>query len=115
MLRKLRNTKKGQGMVEYAILLAAIALVCIGVVSLLGTKTADLIGGMAVVIPGADAVENGPVQTGQLVELADYTGPGDVITVDWDLIDLASGTNRFAINMFNATYIAAIDSLLVDP
>jgi pilus assembly protein Flp/PilA len=49
MLRLLRN-KKGQGLVEYGLLIAGVALICAATVSVFGHKTNDLLGATADVI-----------------------------------------------------------------
>ena len=56
MLQKLKNVlrnKKGQGMVEYSILVGGIALVCLATVALMGHKTNDIISLFTAVLPGA--------------------------------------------------------------
>jgi len=41
-LRRVLKNKKGQGLVEYGILVGGVALVCLAAVSILGHKTNDL-------------------------------------------------------------------------
>lgn len=71
MLRKLFSNKKGQGLVEYGLIVAGVALVCAATVSIFGHKTNDLIAAMAVVIPGAHSDDNGPIASGRLIETTD--------------------------------------------
>ena len=41
-MRKFFSNKKGQGLVEYGLIIAGVALVCAAAISLFGHKTADL-------------------------------------------------------------------------
>lgn len=84
--------RKGQALVEYSLLLAGVALVCLVAVSLLGQKTADVIAVMAAVLPGAQANDNKPIQEiGSLIPL-DKSGT----TIKLDVTGLVSsgGTDR---------------------
>ncbi|MEZ6066726.1 MAG: class III signal peptide-containing protein [Planctomycetaceae bacterium] len=54
MLRKLNRilrNKKGQGLVEYGILVGGVALVCLAAVAILGHKTNDLVATVAGALP----------------------------------------------------------------
>ena len=64
MLRKLFRSKKGQGLVEYGLIIAGVALISAVSVSVFGHKTSDLISAVATVIPGAHADDNGPITSG---------------------------------------------------
>jgi Flp pilus assembly pilin Flp len=63
----LRN-RRGQSMVEYGILVGAIAVVCLAGTALLGHKVASLIGISAAVLPGVDTDDTGAVFAGKLVQ-----------------------------------------------
>ncbi len=52
-MRKLIRNRKGQGMVEYALIIAGVALIAIVGITMFGHKVADLIGTVAAVLPGA--------------------------------------------------------------
>ncbi|QDV45838.1 Class III signal peptide [Stieleria neptunia] len=67
-MRKMLRNKKGQGLVEYGLIIAGVALICAAAVSVFGHKTSDLIGAVATVLPGAHADDNGPVVSGKLIE-----------------------------------------------
>jgi pilus assembly protein Flp/PilA len=70
MLARVRNllrNKKGQGMVEYGILVGGIALICLVSVAILGHKANDLLGTVAAALPGAHADDNGAIVSGKLV------------------------------------------------
>ena len=66
ILGRIRN-RKGQGLVEYGILVGGVALVCLASVAVLGHKTNDLISVVTGVLPGAHADDNAPIVSGKLV------------------------------------------------
>lgn len=66
-MRKLLRNKKGQGLVEYGILVGGIALVALAATAILGHKTTDLIGTVAGALPGAHDEDAGAIVSGQLV------------------------------------------------
>ena len=92
MLKKLRNvskSRKGQGMVEYGILVGGVALVCLVAVAILGHKASDLLGAVAASLAGAHADDQGPIVSGKLVNTVvdtngviylDPTTPGSLAT-----------------------------------
>ncbi|MDX1971114.1 MAG: hypothetical protein SFY68_01145 [Candidatus Sumerlaeia bacterium] len=110
-----KQTKKAQGMVEYAILLAGVALVAISSVSVLGQKTTDLIATTAFVLPGAQASSNGPIFVGKLVEYtpAVSSNPADAIKVDLQTILDRSATNRFDTNMYDGEWVLTFPNAIV--
>ena len=67
-MKRLARDRRGQGMVEYALLVAGVALVGVVGVSMMGHKTADLIGTVASVLPGSHSDDNGPIIAAQIVE-----------------------------------------------
>lgn len=69
MLRKILSRKsKGQGLVEYGLIIAGVALICAAAISVFGHKTSDLISAVATILPGAHADDNGPMTSGKLIE-----------------------------------------------
>jgi len=66
-MRKLIRNRKGQGLVEYALIIAGVALICIVGISMFGHKVADLIGTVAAVLPGAHTDDNGAIISGHLI------------------------------------------------
>ncbi len=58
-MRKLIRNRKGQGLVEYALIIAGVALISIVGITMFGHKVADLIGVVAAVLPGAHTDDNG--------------------------------------------------------
>ena len=76
---RIRN-RKGQGLVEYGILVGGVALVCLAAVALLGHQTNDIISVVAGVLPGAHADDNAPIVSGKLVATTS-NGSGLVLDV----------------------------------
>lgn len=70
---RIRN-RKGQGLVEYGILVGGVALVCLAAVALLGHQTNDIISVVAGVLPGAHADDNAPIVSGKLVKTTEVDG-----------------------------------------
>ncbi len=66
-MKNLIRNRKGQGLVEYALIIAGVALIGIVGISMFGHKVADLIGTVAAVIPGAHTDDNGPIAAGHLI------------------------------------------------
>lgn len=82
MLTKLRNmlqAKKGQALVEYGILVGAIAVVCLAATAILGHKANDLIATSAAILPGAHDDDTGPIVSGKLVATTTRAGDGGII------------------------------------
>ena len=93
-LKKLARDRRGQGMVEYALLVAGVALVCVVGVSMMGHKTADLIGTTAAILPGAHDDDNGPIAASQLVETKFENG-----VVQADSAAIGSNSRRLNANL----------------
>jgi Flp pilus assembly pilin Flp len=66
-MRKLIRNRKGQGLVEYALIIAGVALIGVVGITMFGHKVADLIGTVAAVLPGAHTDDNGAIESGHLV------------------------------------------------
>jgi len=80
MFGQIRN-RKGQGLVEYGILVGGVALVCLAGVAVLGHKTNDLVSVVAGVLPGAHGDDNAPIVSGKLVQTTDNGGAGITLNV----------------------------------
>jgi pilus assembly protein Flp/PilA len=102
MLRKLISNKKGQGLVEYGLIIAGVALICAAAVSVFGHKTSDLISAVATILPGAHADDNGPITSGKLIETTSGEA-GGVISLNAADIVTNSGTARLGTNVGLAT------------
>jgi pilus assembly protein Flp/PilA len=68
LLQKKNQKRKGQALLEYALLIAGVALICLAAVSILGHKTSDMIGAVAATIPGAHQDDNAAIVSGKLIE-----------------------------------------------
>lgn len=83
-----RKNRRGQGLVEYIIIVAAVALIALVAVSIFGHKVADQYAIGAGMLPGAHAEDNAPIVTGEYAAFAD-NGSGANIgngQVSWDSI-----------------------------
>ena|SRR5688500_10392674 len=81
--------RRGAALVEYGLIIAGVALVAAAAVSIFGTKTGGMIGMVSAVMPGAHAEDNGPIETGKLIQTTqDANG---TISIDADAA--ASGDN----------------------
>ncbi|MBS0209859.1 MAG: hypothetical protein JSS27_13000 [Planctomycetes bacterium] len=74
MSKQLHNSRRGQAMVEYAIIIGAVVLMGIGAMSLLGHKATDLVGITTALLPGAHADDNGVIFSGELVQTTNSSG-----------------------------------------
>ena len=101
MLRRLFRNKKGQGLVEYGLIIAGVALIAAVSISVFGHKVSDLIAATATVIPGAHADDNGPIVSGKLIEstVPGASGSGDGIELDVVTIEANSVTGRLGNNV----------------
>jgi pilus assembly protein Flp/PilA len=113
MLQKLWRNRRGQGLVEYALLIAGVALVCAVGISLFGHKTGYLIDAVAVVIPGADGDDNAPIMQGKIIETTDGSS-GSPIQLDLNKIQSNAGTARLGKNV-TANTANQFNGLIVTP
>ena len=82
-MRNLIRNRKGQGLVEYALIIAGVALIAIVGITMFGHKVADLIGTVAAILPGAHTDDNAPI----IVRPFDRNGQRSGETVDRDQHD----------------------------
>ncbi len=97
MRSRIRN-RKGQGLVEYALIIAGVALIGIVGITMFGHKVADLIGTVAYILPGAHTDDNNPIVAGHLIE-TDNSGPsanGGPSSIEISLTGISTdvGTDR---------------------
>ena len=59
MLKRLIRNRKGQGLVEYALIIAGVTLICAVGIAIFGHKVSDMISATAVILPGAHTDDNG--------------------------------------------------------
>lgn len=99
MLRKLIRNKKGQGLVEYGLIIAGVALISAAAVSVFGHKTSDLISAVATVLPGAHEDDNDAMASGKLIETDNPAGGAAGIQLDAAGIATNNGTARLENNV----------------
>ncbi len=101
-MHKLFKNKKGQGLVEYGILVGGIALVALAATAILDHKTTDLIGTVAAALPGAHDDDSGAIVSGQLVNTTTTGQSGFVL----------DGQNP---GSFSSNLGIDVDGLIVEP
>lgn len=104
-LRKVLRNKKGQGLVEYAILVGGVALVCLAAVALLGHKTNDIVALVTTSLPGAHPDDAGPILSGKLVATDTLASGG----IGLDLTATNSMANNFGFTQ------ASLEAVIVEP
>src|ERR1019366_10009192 len=67
-MNTMKRKYKGAAMVEYAVLLGAVLLVGILAMSMIGHKTGDILGAIAVILPGTHTDDNANVTSAHLIE-----------------------------------------------
>ena len=67
-LRQRLSDNTGAALVEYALIIAGVALIGAATVSVFGHKTNDMLATTAAVLPGAHAEDNAPIVSGRVVE-----------------------------------------------
>jgi Flp pilus assembly pilin Flp len=68
VMRRLRKNEKGAALVEYALIIAGVALIGAAVVSVFGHKVSDMLATVAAVLPGAHEDDNAPIVSGKAIE-----------------------------------------------
>ena len=86
-----RKSRKGQGLVEYALIIAGVALICAVGIAIFGHKVSDMVSATAVVLPGAHPDDNGAIVSGKLLETNNNNG---VIGLDTTAIQSNSNQSR---------------------
>jgi Flp pilus assembly pilin Flp len=102
---KSRRQKRGAALVEYGLIVAGVALVCVVAVSIFGHKTGQLFAAAGSVLPGAQAEDNGAIVVGKIVDTT--SGEDGPITID------TTGTNSLGDN-FGLTD-DQLNEIVVDP
>jgi Flp pilus assembly pilin Flp len=70
LTQRILKCKKGAALVEYALLVAGVALIGAASVAIFGHKTNDMIAMTAAVLPGAHFDDNAPIVSGKIIETA---------------------------------------------
>ena len=97
-MNKLIRNRKGQGLVEYALIIAGVALIAAAAISVFGHKVTDLIAATAVILPGAHPDDNAAIQSGHLIETG-QVGTNGAISVDAATITANNGQSRLFDNV----------------
>ena len=95
MFKKFIREEKGAALLEYSLLAAGVALVSAAAVSIFGHKTADLIGAVSTVMPGAHDDDNGPIVSAKVIETTQRADDGAIII---DTATIAAGGTRLGTN-----------------
>ena len=66
-----KKSRRGQGLVEYIVIVAAVALIALVAVSIFGHKVADQYAIGAGMLPGAHTEDNAPIVTGEFAGFQD--------------------------------------------
>ncbi|MEX0819213.1 MAG: class III signal peptide-containing protein [Pirellulaceae bacterium] len=116
MLRTIRNmfrSKKGQGLVEYGLIIAGVALICAVSISVFGHKTSDLISAVAAVLPGSHFDDNGPIVSGKLIETA-QNADTNAISLDTAGIVAGNGKGRLGNNVVGTGTTEGFGGLILE-
>ncbi len=87
MSKRMNNrSRRGQGLVEYIIIVASVAMIALVALSIFGHKVADQYAVGAGMLPGAHTEDNAPIVTGEYAGFADNGSGANVATggVTWD-------------------------------
>ena len=102
LVRRLRRNDAGAAMVEYALIIAGVALIAAATISVFGHKTNDMLATATAVLPGAHAEDNAPIVSGRVIETSpnapglDQGNSATGIGLDVNAITEANGTSRLA-------------------
>ena len=69
-----RNARKGQGLVEYILIVASVGLISLVAVSMFGSKVAQQYAVGAGMLPGANASDNNPITVGKFAGTTESGG-----------------------------------------
>ena len=101
MQRRLRR-ENGAALVEYALIIAGVALIAAATISIFGHKTNDMLATATAVLPGAHVEDNAPIVSGKVIETSpnapglDQGNSATGIGLDVNAITQANGTSRLA-------------------
>lgn len=111
-----RKNRRGQGLVEYIIIVAAVAMISLVAVSVFGHKVADQYAIGAGMLPGAHAEDNLAVATGSFAETTDASGAlAGTGSVSWaDITGNADGDGELENNVVVAGGVASGDAFVAE-
>ena len=102
LVRRLSKDEKGAALVEYALIIAGVALIAAATISLFGHKTNDMLATATAVLPGAHVEDNAPIVSGKVIETSpnapglDQGNSANGIGLDVNAITQSNGTSRLA-------------------
>ena len=102
LVRRLLRNRKGAALVEYALIVAGVALIGAAAVSVFGHKTSDMLATASAVLPGAHTDDNAPIVSGKVIETSpnspgfDQGNSQTGIGLDVNAITQSTGTARLA-------------------
>jgi len=102
VLQPLVKSEKGAALVEYALIIAGVALIAAATISIFGHKTNDMLATATAVLPGAHAEDNAPIVSGKVIETSpnapglDQGNSANGIGLDVNAITQATGSSRLA-------------------
>ena len=93
---------KGAALVEYALIVAGVALIAAATIAVFGHKTNDMLATATAVLPGSHVEDNAPIVSGKIIETSpnapglDQGNSANGIGLDVNAITQDNGTNRLA-------------------
>ena len=105
IVKRLRQNETGAALVEYALIIAGVALIGAAAVSIFGNKVTDMLATAAAILPGAHTDTNAPIVSGRIIETSpnvagfDEGTSSDGIGLDVTAITEANGTPRLGNNV----------------
>jgi pilus assembly protein Flp/PilA len=100
VLRRSSGSEHGAALVEYALIIAGVALIAAATISVFGHKTNDMLATATAVLPGAHVEDNAPIVSGRIIETSpnspglDQGNSATGIGLDVNAITQANGTSR---------------------
>jgi len=100
LVQPLVRNEKGAALVEYALIIAGVALIAAATISVFGHKTNDMLATATAVLPGAHADDNAPIVSGKVIETSsgapgfDNGTSSSGIGLDVTAITTANGSSR---------------------
>ena len=105
IVRRLRKNETGAALVEYALIIAGVALIGAAAVSIFGNKVTDMLATAAAILPGAHADSNAPIVSGKIIETSpnapgfDDGNSATGIGLDVNAITQSNGQKRLGDNV----------------
>ena len=102
LLRRLSRNQAGAALVEYALIIAGVALIGAAAVSVFGNKVTDMLVTAAAILPGAHPEDNAPIVSGKIIETSPNTPGFDQgnsstgIGLDVNAITQGNGSSRLS-------------------